>query len=114
MNEFEFFATFKKPKADIEHIEELIKAYGENATLKDIHKKVSESSVYRNLPHKCPKCDGRGYIIREYNGYPSGLPDSGFVYEPAYDYSVCDVCDGLGWTKTKRKPIVETKIVGYE
>lgn len=54
--------------------------------------------------YKCPKCDGRGYIKIEYNGYPRGLPDSGFVYEAAYKDNKCDLCNGIGYTSKKMQP----------
>jgi DNA topoisomerase-1 len=53
---------------------------------------------------KCPKCDGRGYIKCKYNGYPSGLPDSGWVYEEAFKDVKCDVCNGVGYTEKPMKP----------
>lgn len=114
MEESRFFHLFTKPKSDEHRIQELIDRYGEGATLKEIMEDVKNNSPYVNLPYVCPKCQGKGYLVREYNGYPAGLPDSGWVYEPAYDYSVCDVCDGMGYTETEVKPIVETKIVGYK
>ena len=52
----------------------------------------------------CPKCKGRGYVKTEYNGYPSGLPDSMFVYEAAYKDIKCDLCNGMGYTYKKMIP----------
>ena len=113
MNKDSFFATFKKPKADIEQIEKLVSKFGGNVTLNEVLEYVKSHSPYVHLPYKCPKCNGQGYLVREYNGYPSGLPDSGSVYEAAYDYRKCDLCDGMGYTKKEMKPITETKIVGW-
>lgn len=113
MTEDKFFRTFKKPKSDIEQIEKLIFQFGEKTTLGEVLDKVNKKSPYKHLKHRCPKCHGKGYTVTEYNGYPSGLPDSWCVYEAAYDYQACDLCDGMGWTETERKPIVEEKIVGY-
>ena len=114
MDRDKFFATFKKPKSDIEQIEGLVKKFGENITLGEVLNFVKTHSPYAHLPYRCPKCNGKGYLVREYNGYPSGLPDSGSVYEPAFDYSKCDLCDGMGYTEKERKPKFETKIIGWE
>lgn len=56
-----------------------------------------------NKIHLCPKCKGYGYISKEYNSYPSGLPDSGWVYKPAYKKETCDLCNGVGWTEKEYK-----------
>jgi RecJ-like exonuclease len=77
----------------------LIDKYGENATLKDILLNISDGEVY-----KCPKCNGKGTITVEYNAYPSGLPDSGFVYEAGYRNVECKLCGGEGYTKVKYRP----------
>ena len=114
MNRDKFFATFKKPKADIEQIEKLISKFGGNITLNEVLEYVKSHSPYIHLPYKCPKCNGQGYLVREYNGYPSGLPDSGSVYEPAFDYRICDLCEGMGYTNREMKPKFETKIIGWE
>ena len=114
MNKNDFFATFKKPKSDESQIQNLISRYGENTTLKEVLNDVKMRSPYTYLPYKCPKCHGQGYLVTEYNGYPTGLPDSGFVYEPAYDYKTCDLCKGMGYTEKEYKPITETKIIGYK
>lgn len=114
MDKDKFFSTFKKPKSDEIQIENLISRYGENTTLKEVLSDVKMRSPYRHLPYKCPKCNGQGYLVREYNGYPTGLPDSGWVYEPAYDYTTCDLCKGMGYTEKEMKPIIETKVVGYK
>ena len=108
------FCNFYSPRKEENNIKDLIKSYGADTTLNEVLNKIIEKSEYRFLPYKCPKCDGRGYITKEYNAYPSGLPDSGWVYEAAYDYSVCDLCRGKGWTQEEYKPKTETKIVGYE
>ena len=85
--------------------------YGENTTLKEVFELLKEKT---KLPYKCPKCNGQGYTVREYNAYPECLPDSGWVYEPGYDYSICDLCNGVGYTKTKYVPDIETKIIGFK
>lgn len=77
---------------------ELRKRYGD-CTLSELIEKLKGSNV-----HECPKCNGRGYVKVEYNGYPSGLPDSGFVHEAAYKDVECDVCKGIGYTAYKMHP----------
>lgn len=77
----------------------LICVYGENATLGDIYKRVANGRI-----HRCPKCNGNGTITIEYNAYPKGLPDSGFVYEAGYRDEECDLCNGQGYTKEEYIP----------
>lgn len=86
-------------KMTINQIKGLIDQYGEQATLEEILRRVQGNKVF-----KCPKCNGKGYVTTEYNGYPSGLPDSGFVYEPAFRQETCDLCKGDGYTSHKYKP----------
>ena len=114
MKESEFFAIFTPPRKEENKIKDLIRSYGGETTLNEVLNKIIQKSEYRFLPYKCPKCNGKGYLTKEYNGYPSGLPDSGWVYEPAYDYTKCDLCGGMGYTGKEMKPIVETKVVGYK
>ena len=83
----------------INQVKGLINQYGEQATLGEILKKVQGNKVF-----KCPKCDGKGYVTVEYNCYPSGLPDSGFVYEPAFRDEKCNLCKGDGYTLYEYKP----------
>ena len=44
------------------------------------------------------------YISIRYNAYPSGLPDSGYGYEPRYKQRKCSLCDGLGYTEYEFEP----------
>lgn len=93
-------------------LDNLIHNYGPNTTLQeaqDFYNKKKKLGYY-----KCPKCGGKGYIVTEYNKYPSGLPDSGWVYEPGYDYKMCDLCKCDGYTLKQYKAKTETKIIGYE
>lgn len=83
----------------IHEIISLCNQYGENTTLKDVLLSVQGDNKYL-----CPKCNGMGTLTIEYNGYPSGLPDSGFVYEPAYREEECDLCKGEGYTDKLMKP----------
>ena len=83
----------------VREIKGLVDAYGANTTLGEILKKVQGNKIY-----KCPKCNGQGFITIEYNGYPSGLPDSGWVYEAAYKDVECDLCEGEGYTAHKYRP----------
>lgn len=82
----------------IAYAKELMDHYGENTTLKDLLIKIAGNKIY-----KCPKCNGMGYITVEYNGYPKGLSDSGFVYEAAYKDVKCDLCNGEGYTADEYK-----------
>ena len=58
---------------------ELRDCYGGEVTLDQV-----VAHIQGNKTHKCPKCNGLGYTVKEYNKYPTGLPDSGWVYEPGY------------------------------
>ena len=75
---------------------DLIKNFGEDTTLKQV--------LYSMTKYKCPKCNGRGKIKVEYNGYPKGFPDSGFVYEAAFKDIECDLCKGCGYTDKEYRP----------
>jgi hypothetical protein len=77
----------------------LIKIFGEDATLKQVLLTVSGGRKY-----KCPKCNGKGKITVKYNAYPKGLPDSGFVYEEAFKDIECDICKGDGYTREEYRP----------
>lgn len=77
----------------IVEVKALIDMYGADATLGQVLNKLQGNKIY-----KCPKCEGKGFITVEYNGYPDNLPDSGFVYEPAFKDIKCDLCKGDGYT----------------
>ena len=83
----------------IHEIMALCDEYGKDTTLGEIL-----SSIQKRKTYKCPKCNGTGKITVEYNGYPSGLPDSGWVYEAAYRTVECDLCNGEGYTGKLHKP----------
>ena len=110
MTKEEYF--FNHPKDNtLEVLYSLISQYGDATTLEDAYLRTVEKVSKR---HCCPKCKGNGYLVREYNSYPSGLPDSGWVYKPGYDYYECDLCHGKGYTDKKYVPKTETKVIGYE
>lgn len=90
-------------------IKQMIEKYGPGATLSSIF-----TAIKGNRTHECPKCSGRGYVKVEYNGYPSGLPDSGWVYEAAFKDVKCDVCDGFGYTVHKMVPNVNVVQNGWK
>lgn len=54
--------------------------------------------------HKCPKCNGEGHILVEYDAYPTGLPDSGWATDMKTKKVVCDLCGGNGYTVKEYKP----------
>lgn len=86
-------------------VESLRDKYGGETTLDEL-----VTILMGNKKYKCPNCLGTGYITEEYNGYPSGLPDSGWVYEPAYKETKCELCNGDGYTSKKYIPnIVQTQ-----
>lgn len=80
-------------------IQKYIEEFGEEKTIGEVF-----AALTKYVPYKCPKCNGRGYVEVEYNGYPSGLPDSGFVYEAAFKDIECDLCEGRGYMEVKMKP----------
>lgn len=96
---------------DVKLIKQLITKYGEETSLKDaLHKYITPYFF------ECPKCHGYGYSTEEYNGYPDGLPDSGWVYEPAYKKIRCSLCLGIGYTREEyvEKSHTEVVVDGYE
>jgi DNA-directed RNA polymerase subunit RPC12/RpoP len=80
-------------------INELIGQFGSDSKLIDVFNYIIGDRKFR-----CPKCKGRGFIKVKYNCYPSGLPDSGFVYESAYKDIECDLCKAFGYTNKQMKP----------
>lgn len=102
-----------KAARDLELVNQLLNDYQTDSlsTLKII--------LTNQLPYKCPKCNGKGTGLVEYNAYPMGLPDSGCVYEPGYKTVTCDICNGDGYTKEKIMEIKEVigdnkpTVIGY-
>lgn len=88
-------------------IKKLIDKWGHNTTLGQLLEDLDR-------PYKCPKCEGKGGVNQEYNSYPRGLPDSDWAYQAAFRWIPCSLCEEHGYTKTLKKPIVKTEIVGYE
>lgn len=87
-------------------VEDLIKKYGEDMTLGECLKKFRGDKLF-----ECPKCHGKGGYVVTYNAYPSGLPDSGWVYEEGKKTVSCDLCHGKGYTDVKYVP--KMKFDGY-
>lgn len=51
--------------------------------------------------YTCPECKGKGVFRKAHNSYPSGLPDSGWVFDEKYMYyrdENCTLCEGHGYT----------------
>jgi DnaJ-class molecular chaperone len=67
----------------------LIGVYGENTTLGDIFDKVANGRI-----HKCPKCNGVGYVTTKYYRH----------FEVFETEDECDLCDGQGYTKEEYTP----------
>lgn len=87
-------------KVKLHELEKLAKHYGYNTRLWQ----VIEQFMEEQKPYECPKCHGEGTIEITYNAYPSGLPDSGWVYEPKTKVVECDLCGGEGYTSVEYKP----------
>lgn len=83
---------------EINEIIKLCEEYGENTILEDLRRIIQGNKKY-----ECPNCKGKGYIVEEYNAYPSNLPDSGWVYEAGYKKIPCDLCNGIGYTEKQYK-----------
>lgn len=83
----------------IREVKGLVDKYGADTTLGEMLAKVQGNKIY-----VCPKCNGSGFTTVEYNCYPTNLPDSGFVYKPAYKDVECDLCKGDGYTDHEYKP----------
>lgn len=78
---------------------ELRACYGGNTTLDEV-----VSHIQGNKIHMCPKCYGTGQVLRRYNAYPKGLPDSGWVEDWKYENITCDLCKGDGYTEVEYQP----------
>lgn len=83
----------------IQELEKLAKRYGYSTRLYQIIEQLMAEK-----PYECPKCHGEGTLEEAYNSYPSGFPDSGWVYEPRTETVECDLCNGEGYTSVKYKP----------
>lgn len=93
----------------VQAVEEITGMFGEDTRLGEV-----KSLLLGKKKHRCPKCHGKGYTEKEYNSYPTGLPDSGFVYEPAWKKITCDLCGGEGWLEKEMKPKYKKVLDGYE
>ena len=93
----------------VQAVEEITGMFGEDARLGDV-----KSLLLGKKKHRCPKCHGKGYTEEEYNSYPTDLPDSGFVYKPAWKKITCDLCNGEGWLEKEMKPKYKKVFDGYE
>lgn len=82
----------------LNNVKELYEEYGDKP-LSEIIQELKGDNKF-----ECPECNGLGYVLIKYNSYPSGLPDSGFVYEPKYKRHKCSLCDGLGYTEYEFEP----------
>lgn len=93
----------------VQAVEEITGMFGEDTRLGDV-----KNLLLGKKKHRCPKCHGKGYTEKEYNSYPTSLPDSGFVYEPAWKKITCDLCSGEGWLEKEMKPKYKKVLDGYE
>lgn len=82
----------------LNNVKELYEEYGDKP-LSEIIQELKGDNKF-----ECPECKGLGYVSIEYNAYPSGLPDSGFVYKPGYKHRKCNLCNGLGYTEYEFEP----------
>lgn len=96
------FTVIKPNELRIADVEALVIHFDHSTTLGQLY-----SAIKSKYPYKCPKCDGKGYSVKTFNTYPSGLPDSGWVDQMEDFKIVCDVCDGQGYTKERliAKPV---------
>lgn len=85
---------------DLEVVNLLANKYGHFQTLQDI----KDIILATPLGYECPKCKGEGTYKVSKNVYPSGLPDSGWVFEQGWIDKKCDCCNGKGFTI---EPIIE-------
>lgn len=92
----------------IQTIEDLIRIYDNDLTLGEIKK-----SLLKITPYRCPKCNGGGYVSEKYGAYPRHSPDRGYTQDGQYRKIVCNLCNGVGYTKTEKIQKTETRVVGY-
>lgn len=79
----------------------------------DVKLSVIRNNLLKNTPHICPKCNGHGCTSEQYNAYPSGLPDSGWVQDIRSRDVKCTVCNGEGYTPKLLRAIIKTEVTGY-
>lgn len=94
-------------KITIVFAKQLVKEYGENITLGELLDKLQKGRKY-----KCPNCDGNGIVSACVD---PGHPNMDELHRPAkFEMQDCDLCEGHGYTKKRKRPIVKTQIIGYE
>ena len=83
-------------------VEKALKHYG-NISLGELLEQTQGPNKY-----KCPKCHGEGTVskcvVRGVYGYTDDV----------YSDVKCEVCDGIGYTRTEMKPKYKTELIGYE
>ena len=95
----EYESGERRKRCDIYVVEEHAKKLGEDATIGQLLVAMKGSRI-----HRCPKCNGRGYVAVKYNAYPEGLPDSGWVEEWKLKDVKCSLCKGHGWNEKEHRP----------
>lgn len=73
-------------------LESLSCEYGDDITLGELIKRKKGNNI-----HKCPKCEGHGYVTRCIPG------DWGYTGDRYVDEK-CDLCKGIGYTEHEYKP----------
>lgn len=90
---------FNEGPVTIRQVQGLVRKFGRQATLENVL-----AALMAERPHRCPRCDGRGYVTEEYDAYPRGLPDSGWATDMRTRNVVCHLCGGEGYTAEEYIP----------
>lgn len=82
-------------KLTISQVEELRQCYGGETTIDQMLAHIQGKKT-----HRCPKCDGAGYIVETYNA-----AEPWDCCEQLKERKVtCDLCNGEGYTEHEYKP----------
>lgn len=82
-------------KLTISQVEELRQCYGGETTIDQMLAHIQGKKT-----HRCPKCDGAGYIVETYNA-----AEPWECCEQLKERKVtCDLCNGEGYTEHEYKP----------
>ena len=82
-------------KLTISQVEELKQCYGGETTIDQMLAHIQGKKT-----HRCPKCDGTGYIVETYNA-----AEPWECCEQLKERNVtCDLCNGEGYTEHEYKP----------
>lgn len=93
--------TYDEQLRFISKLKQISEMYGGDTKMSSITKLI------KPLGHRCPRCEGKGFTVEEYN-------TSMEWYVPGYRDVKCTLCDGKGYTDVEYVKKYKTVEDGYE